>query len=1210
MEVQSVEKKSAPKVAVATSKKPLFTQQHYCVAAALQRAKIQPKLSVSQADDSLELEADRVADKVLSTPDSAFVNNSINVPIAHNLTKYDGVNNAAASLDIRSSKNQALINKKPCKACESTSTEPDSSDLDSTDAEEDVIYAKAFIDGPSFDTQAHPHLSDSASLESSLGGGRLMSKPLLDFYEPRMNSDFSNVRLHTDNHAHQLAHSIGARAFTFRRNIVFAKDQFSPQTFHGKHLLAHELTHVIQQGHSSTQQLRRAPDEQTFEHCAGTAYPAPDKLEFEQNAQLNVIRQSIFQKQKRYFYPPAGGFGVRLIQRFLLSIRCSGDELSEIENNLGQYNHQTKKAVIEFQSTHSDANNDALAKDGKLGPATLGSIDNIMGLEPIAPSRDVSEKSGCLDKGKHGPGIIKKETDDAWRIANFDIDKNFLKPRHLDALKDKIVPELQDKIKRSKGKRKITLLGGASTTANLSHNLPLSERRVKCVYDTLVALGIDKSSISVVSAVGDVLSELALSEKRLSGATPSINDIENPLDRMVLISLTESEQDKKSSQYSLVINCIKPNVLQVIVFNKTAANWRKFNWVPTSSHTCRFVPFAVQASKAILFKPLSLADGPGPAAKSDFSGATDIVSAQPSEDVGAGLFARESVFQAPFVGEWDPVGCNKLVSSTVTSKGVLLPVGSIQSGVPELPKSNDCKEQSEEEQKCKPVAQHFEATIKRTSVSLTSVVGKIGTKIKRKLRKKLGRLGGLLDLIPDPQVRSEQGVVTIGTKKSSDEKKKTGDDATINLGFAGLRLEDKGELPAGADLGQTISPISTSSDKDLNKLAWGTSSLRLKANSNLSTLNITDLGEFTFASLLPIIGCREGKPDRTARLLLTPLGKAKCGPLFKFPSPSEENCPPEETKNCSAEQRLEEAYKFLFKVAPLSKAGLMSEVGMTTGMKKSLFGCLTTLARVNVEGTTFDDEKIWRPFVWVQSTPYCGFQVHKTNVDTYGFAPLALHDPDSALDPGVFLSTKLESNQWKVPLVMSMPMPGVFSHCTRADGAVSEGGMLLPAGAVDCGPAPEPKASKPAPDTCDSQRVFIDRTFEMADQQKSSSPIFSRPSFVMLLNKPINKMVVGEIIDPALHAGLNYMEQKIALITKYEVLDVGVISGRRFATFKILTDPCVFNEYNQRTIFSGENCNEAKRSIVTLFEPIEPNSTPEVHVVKQDNQNQRTVEES
>lgn len=1192
MEVQSVEKKSKTTVPSARHRnKNLHGGQHNDVLAALRAAKIQPKLTISQPNDKLELEADSVAEKVVSTPDSDLPKND------------QGNHNLAQD-------SQPVTPEKNAKLSKDDSKESD--DLQELESEDELLQAQSWF-RPSV-TQVIGRKTSSLRLHQAptptntllgeqMGAGRPLTKQSRHYFESRMGANFTKVRLYTDNRANKLASSIGAKAFTHGQQIVFANNQYKPDSLIGKRLLAHELTHVMQQQGQPKALLSRAPADDESGKCAGTTVTFPDSAEFAEDAQLTTIRQSIFQAQKRYFYPPSSGSGVRLIQRLLLNTLCEGYQNNDLEENLGSYTAETKKAVIQFQGSHQDANNKALVKDGKLGPATLGSMDKIVGLEPIAPSLDVTDKSVCLGKGKHGPGIIKKETDDSWRIANFDIDKNFIKPRHFSELRDTIVPELKDKIKLSKGKRKITLLGGASTTASLGHNLPLSRKRVECVYDTLVSLGIDKSAITLVTAVGDVISELGLNEKRLSGITPTISDIENPMDRMVMISLTGEEKDKKSADFTFIINCIKPNLLQVIIFNKTAANWRVFNWAPIVNQDCRFVPLRVQASKVELFKPVVLADGLGPSAKSDFSGTTDIQSINPGHDFGMGQFKRDGVFESPLIGEWDPSGCNKSLSSRIMSSGLLFPISEIKTGVPSLPKANDCKQESDdEEQKCDAISTHFEATMKRGSASVSGVVGKVAKKLKKKLAKKLGLFGKLVDLIPVPQVRSEFGVVTIGTKKTAEEKKKTGQDASIHLGFAGFRFEEDGELPGGADLSQTVSPIVTSTDKNLDALSWGLSKFKLKANSNISTLDVSDLGEFKFASLLPVIGCRKGKPDRTARILLSPLGSAKCDPIHMFPNPSEENCPSEDTDDCSVEERLEEAYKFSFKVAPLSYSGLFSEIGMSTGMKKSLFGCLTSSARVNVEGTTLDDNKIWRPFVWVESTPYCGFQVHKTNLETHGFAPLALSNPDSALDPGVFLSTKLESNQWKVPLVLPMPMPGVFTHCTRADGAISEGGMLIPAGPVECGNAPEPIASKIKQDSCDSKRIYIDKAFEMAEDQKGTSPIYSRNSFVILLNKPINKMKPGEIIEsdgPALHAGLNYMGQKIVLITKYEVLDVGIDAGKYFAKFKILDEQCVFNEFNQRTIFSGKNCAEAKRSVVTLFEPIEPTEPAEAGVAEQ-----------
>jgi hypothetical protein len=67
------------------------------------------------------------------------------------------------------------------------------------------------------------------------------------FMEPRFGHDFSKVRVHTDARATQSAVSVSALAYTVGEHIVFNNGQFAPATSAGKTLLAHELTHVVQQ---------------------------------------------------------------------------------------------------------------------------------------------------------------------------------------------------------------------------------------------------------------------------------------------------------------------------------------------------------------------------------------------------------------------------------------------------------------------------------------------------------------------------------------------------------------------------------------------------------------------------------------------------------------------------------------------------------------------------------------------------------------------------------------------------------------------------------------------------------------------------------------------------------------------------------------------------------------------------------------------------
>ncbi len=92
----------------------------------------------------------------------------------------------------------------------------------------------------------------TAELSRLDGRGTPLPAASRAFFEPRLGHDFSQVRVHTDAPATQLAHRVGAEAFTTGQHIVFGAGRFQPETPSGRRLLAHELTHVVQQGAVST----------------------------------------------------------------------------------------------------------------------------------------------------------------------------------------------------------------------------------------------------------------------------------------------------------------------------------------------------------------------------------------------------------------------------------------------------------------------------------------------------------------------------------------------------------------------------------------------------------------------------------------------------------------------------------------------------------------------------------------------------------------------------------------------------------------------------------------------------------------------------------------------------------------------------------------------------------------------------------------------
>ncbi|MDQ3803241.1 MAG: DUF4157 domain-containing protein [Acidobacteriota bacterium] len=84
--------------------------------------------------------------------------------------------------------------------------------------------------------------------------GRPLDAGTRSFMETRFQHDFSRVRVHTDARADESARSVGARAYTVGQDVVFAAGLYQPATAEGQRLLAHELTHVVQQQNRPTPQ--------------------------------------------------------------------------------------------------------------------------------------------------------------------------------------------------------------------------------------------------------------------------------------------------------------------------------------------------------------------------------------------------------------------------------------------------------------------------------------------------------------------------------------------------------------------------------------------------------------------------------------------------------------------------------------------------------------------------------------------------------------------------------------------------------------------------------------------------------------------------------------------------------------------------------------------------------------------------------------------
>jgi hypothetical protein len=184
---------------------------------------IQAKLVVGPVDDPLEHEADRVADQVVRMVD----------PVPSISVAPPGIN-------------------QKCAACE----------------EEEKAQAVQRNLAPS--TAVSTREAPAGVHQTLRSSGQPLDVHTRTYFEDRFGYDFSSVRVHTDGGAAASAASIGAAAYTAGADIAFAADRFGPATFEGRRLLAHELTHVVQQ---SASDRPGASSQSTTVRCQGESDP-------------------------------------------------------------------------------------------------------------------------------------------------------------------------------------------------------------------------------------------------------------------------------------------------------------------------------------------------------------------------------------------------------------------------------------------------------------------------------------------------------------------------------------------------------------------------------------------------------------------------------------------------------------------------------------------------------------------------------------------------------------------------------------------------------------------------------------------------------------------------------------------------------------------------------------------------------------------------
>ncbi|MGB4850375.1 MAG: DUF4157 domain-containing protein [Saprospiraceae bacterium] len=218
---------------------------------------VQMKLTVNQPGDKFEQEADQMANRVLQEPTP--------------LVKNDKMLPASSGSKIQK---KALNEEKVQKA------EMKDDKVQKAEMKDDKVQKKESggTNGMSAQTQS--------AIQNKTTGGQPLSNDARSYMEPRLGADFSNVRVHSDTDSAGLSNQLSARAFTYQNHVFFSRDQYQPGTSEGKQLLAHELTHTIQQGHSpqqstavsttsSTPQVQRLGMQDALDYFADKAYHIP-----------------------------------------------------------------------------------------------------------------------------------------------------------------------------------------------------------------------------------------------------------------------------------------------------------------------------------------------------------------------------------------------------------------------------------------------------------------------------------------------------------------------------------------------------------------------------------------------------------------------------------------------------------------------------------------------------------------------------------------------------------------------------------------------------------------------------------------------------------------------------------------------------------------------------------------------------------------------
>lgn len=188
---------------------------------------IQPSLKVGRPGDKYEVEAENVANRISQSPATTNSEGQVSPmqPMVSSL-QMNPIEEEEEPLQMYPISNEiSLIQMSAME-----------------EEEEELVQA-------SFDNSGGEVSAGlSSQITRSKGSGQPMARPVQQEMGQKIGADFSGVNIHTDSQAVQMSNSLGAQAFTHGSDVYFNEGKYSPETPGGKHLLAHELTHTVQQG--------------------------------------------------------------------------------------------------------------------------------------------------------------------------------------------------------------------------------------------------------------------------------------------------------------------------------------------------------------------------------------------------------------------------------------------------------------------------------------------------------------------------------------------------------------------------------------------------------------------------------------------------------------------------------------------------------------------------------------------------------------------------------------------------------------------------------------------------------------------------------------------------------------------------------------------------------------------------------------------------